>query len=224
MFRRASIERQAFVRTLYVVTHPEATHHVEGVVGGWHDSRLTPSGVRAASSIAEALRARIPDGAEVELFSSDLRRTRQTAEAVAALFDVEPTFDRGLREKSYGEAGGMPQQWLDQRFVPPPAVGERMDHDEGVEGAETKAQWVHRIYEAMDEILRRPCAHQIIVTHGGSLTFVLASWIRMPIESADYVSFRGPSGSITTLREDDFFHNRQVVSLGDTRHLDVARR
>lgn len=32
-----------------------------------------------------------------------------------------------------------------------------------------------------------------------------------------------PSGSITTLREDDLFHNRQVVSLGDTRHLHSAK-
>ncbi|WP_371097461.1 histidine phosphatase family protein [Streptomyces sp. NBC_01005] len=58
----------------------------------------------------------------------------------------------------------------------------------------------------MDEILQRPCAHQIIVTHGGSLTFAVASWIRMPIESAGYAGFRAPSGSITTLREDGFFH------------------
>ncbi|WP_220447151.1 hypothetical protein [Nonomuraea deserti] len=54
-----------------------------------------------------------------------------------------------------------------------------------------------------------------MVTHGGSLTFVVASWIKMPIEAVGHVSFRVPSGSITTLREDDFFHNRTVVNLGD---------
>jgi probable phosphoglycerate mutase len=211
------------MRTLYVVTHPEATHHVEEVVGGWHDSHLTPAGVRAAVSIAQALRAQIPDGAEVELFSSDLQRTLRTADEVAELFGVKPILDRRLREKSYGEAGGKPQEWLDRRFVPPPAAGERMDHDEGVEGSETKAAWAQRVYAAMDEILQNPCEHQIIVTHGGSLTFVVASWIKMPIESAGYASFRAPSGSITTLREDDFFHNRQVVSLGDTLHLDSTQ-
>ncbi|MFD0339626.1 histidine phosphatase family protein [Streptomyces sp. NPDC127117] len=63
-----------------------------------------------------------------------------------------------------------------------------MDHDEGVEGAETKAACAQRIYVAMDDILQNPCEHQIIVTHGGSLTFVVASWIRMPIESAGYAS------------------------------------
>lgn len=92
------------MRTLYVVTHPEATHHVEGVVGGWHDSQLTPGGVRAAATIAQALRARIPDGADVELFSSDLQRTLRTANEVAEVFGVKPVLDRRLREKSYGEA------------------------------------------------------------------------------------------------------------------------
>ncbi|MEV0280286.1 histidine phosphatase family protein [Streptomyces sp. NPDC050610] len=209
------------MRTLYVVTHSEATHHTEGVVGGWHDSRLTPAGVRAAAAIARALRNEIPDGAEAELFSSDLRRTLQTAEEVAQVFGVEPAVDRRLREKSYGEAGGRPQAWLDARFVRPPAVGERMEHDEGVPGAETKAAWARRVYAAMGEILRSPVRHQIIVTHGGSLTFIVASWIKMPIESAGYASFKAPSGSITTLHEDDFFHNRQVARLGDTRHLDA---
>lgn len=171
--------------------------------------------MRAAAAIARALRALIPDGSAVELFSSDLQRTRQTASAVAAMFGVEPTLDRRLREKSYGQAEGRPQEWLDRRFVPPPAVGERMNHDEGVDGAETKTQWARRIYAAMDEILERPGEHQIIVTHGGSLTMILAAWIKMPIESVGYVAFRAPSGSITTLREDDFFHNRQVVSLGE---------
>ncbi|MER7204015.1 histidine phosphatase family protein [Streptomyces sp. CB01635] len=98
-----------------------------------------------------------------------------------------------------------------------------MDHDENVEGSETKAAWAQRLYAAMDEILQSWCAHEIIVTHGGSLTFVVASWIKMPIESAGYPGFRAPSGSITTLHEDDVFHNRQVVSLGDTLHLDSAQ-
>ncbi|WP_433544089.1 histidine phosphatase family protein (plasmid) [Streptomyces sp. CA-294286] len=207
------------MRTLHVVTHPEATHHVEGVVGGWYDSELTSAGLRAAGAVARALRDQVPDAAPVELFSSDLRRTRQTAAALAEVFGIAPVLDPRLREKSYGEAGGRPQEWLDRRFVPPPPVGERMDHDEGVRGAERKAQWAQRLYAAMDDILRSPCRHQIVVTHGGCLTFVVASWIRMPVESAGYAAFRASPGSITTLHEDDYFHNRQVVRLGDTRHL-----
>lgn len=207
------------MRSIHVVAHPEATHHIEKLVGGWHDSHLTPTGLSEAVSIAQRLRSEIPEGAEVELISSDLERARQTADEVAPLFGVKPTLDRRFREKSYGEAEGRPQEWLDKRFISPPAVGERMEHDEGVPGAETKAAFARRVYEAMDEILQHPYEHQIIVTHGFALTFVVAAWIKMPIESLGYANFRAPSGSITTLREDDFFHNRQVVSLGDTHHL-----
>ncbi|WP_223772917.1 histidine phosphatase family protein [Streptomyces sp. 135] len=207
------------MRSLYVIAHPEATHHVERVVGGWHDSDLTAAGLSAAASIAGALRKQIPEGEEVEVVSSDLRRARRTAHAAAEPFGVPVVVERGLREKSYGEAEGRPQEWLDRRFVPPPAAGDRMGHHEGVAGAETRGECARRVYDVMEGLLRRPCAHQIVVTHGFALTFVVAAWIKMPYETVGSVSFRAPSGSITVLREDDFFHNRQVVSLGDTRHL-----
>ena len=207
------------MRNIYVVAHPEATHHVEGLVGGWHDSKLTPAGVRAAASIAEELRARIPEDADAEVFSSDLQRALQTARVVGDLLHVEPVLDRRLREKSYGQAEGKPQEWLDQRFIPPPAVGDRMRHDEGVPGAETKASFAQRVYAVVDAILESNCEHQVIVTHGFAVTFALASWIKMPIESLGYVNFRVTSGSITELCEDDYFHNRQIASLNDIRHL-----
>ncbi len=207
------------MKTLYVVTHPEATHHVERVVGGQFDSELTATGHRQAVATAARLAESVPRGAEVELFTSDLRRTAQTADAIAAALDVVPVAMIDLREKSLGVAGGKPQQWLEDRFVPPPAVGERMHHHEGVDGAETKAELATRVYRAVEAIVARPCEHQVVVTHGMAMTFVLSAWIRMPIEAAGYVAFRATSGGITVLREDDFFHNRAVVSLSDTSHL-----
>lgn len=206
------------MRSMHVVTHPEATHHLENVVGGWHDSELTPAGRRDAAAIARALRAAIPEDADVRLVSSDLRRAAQTADAVAELFGVRTALDRRLREKSYGEAEGRPQEWLDRRFVPPPAEGDRMGHHEGPRGAETRGQCARRVYAAMGDMLRDPHPHHIVVTHGFALTFVVAAWIRMPLESVGSVSFPVPSGSVTVLRQDDFFHNRQVVTLGDTGH------
>ncbi|WP_242613368.1 histidine phosphatase family protein [Herbihabitans rhizosphaerae] len=197
------------------MTHPEATHHVDGLVGGWYDSELTPAGTRAAAAIAASLRARIPEDAEVELFSSDLRRTARTAGVVGDLLGVAPVFDERLREKSYGEAEGKPQEWLAERFVPPPVAGERMRHDEGVPHAETKDAFARRVYAVMAAIEERRCEHQVVVTHGGALTFVVAAWIRMPVESAGHVEFRaGGPGSVVVLHEDDRFHNRRV-------HLDA---
>ena len=58
---------------------------------------------------------------------------------------VVPYADRQLREMSYGEAEGRPQEWLDQRFVPPPAQGDRLGHTAGVPGAEPKSALAARI-------------------------------------------------------------------------------
>ncbi len=209
------------MRNVYVVTHPESTHHTEKLVGGWYDSQLTRAGLRAAEAIGAAVRARIPGGSEVELISSDLQRAQQTAQAIGDLLHVPVTLDHCLREKSYGEAEGKPQAWLDERFIPPPPTGERMHHDEGVPGAETKWSLATRVYASVDRILESTCETQVIVTHGMAATFVVATWIRMPMEAAGYVDFRLASGSITDLRQDDYFHNRQVVRLNDVTHRDA---
>jgi len=206
-------------RTVHVVTHPEATHHVDGLVGGQYDSALTPRGTRHAAATAEALRDRVDAAARVALASSDLRRTRETATAIGAALGVDPVLDPRLREKSYGEAGGRPQAWLDERFVPPPAVGDRLRHHEGIIGAETRLDVAVRVYLAMTDLLAQDTDELVVVTHGFTTSLVVAAWIGLPIEAAGHVAFPVPSGSITTLREDGFFHNRGVVTVGDTAHL-----
>jgi len=98
-----------------------------------------------------------------------------------------------------------------------------MDHRDGIPGAESKREFAGRIYRAMDLILASTCSHQIVVTHGGTLTFVVAAWIKMPLDSAGYINVKSTSGGITHLFEDDVFYNRGVVSLNETSHLDRAR-
>lgn len=207
------------MRWIYVVAHPEATHHVDDLVGGWYDSELTDLGHQQAEAIASRLRELVPTDAEIELYTSDLKRTAQTAEPIAKLFGVEAMPVEGLREKSYGVAGGRPQAWLDERFVPPPHEGERLDHDEGIEGGETKLQWVTRVYRAMEQIRSSQAEHQVVVTHGGSMSWIIGAWLGLPITACAYAAFRSSSGGITLLREDDFFHNRYLHTLNDVSHL-----
>ena len=95
------------MRSLHLVTHPEATHVVERLVGGWYDSDLTARGAEQAERIAAVITARVPSNEGV-LFSSDLRRARRTAELISAALGVEPVLDAGLREQSYGVAEGLP--------------------------------------------------------------------------------------------------------------------
>jgi 2,3-bisphosphoglycerate-dependent phosphoglycerate mutase len=207
------------MKTIFAITHPESFHHVEKKVGGWYDTGLTPKGEADAKAIAEKLATMIRSGA-VEIFSSDLLRTSQTAAIIAEHFRCPFETTTDLREISYGSADGMPQDWLYARQTPAPD-DDRMDHRGGIGDGETRREVAARVYRSIDAIISRPCETQIIVTHGFSLTFVVAAWINMPIETVGNVSFSTRPGSITHLRQDDYWRSRAVLRLADIGHLMV---
>ncbi|SDT04198.1 probable phosphoglycerate mutase [Brevibacterium siliguriense] len=215
----------AVTRSLFVVTHPEARHHLEARVGGWHDSELTVRGELHAGLIAAELRSRIPSTASAQVFTSDLRRTRTTAGVIADLLCSRAIELRGLREKSYGVAEGRAQSWLDERYAFPPVPEDafdhaaRLDHFEGIDGSETRREAGARIYAAVDEILRQQASHQVVVTHGFAHTFVIARWLELPLEAMGRATFAARSGCITELTEDDLFGNRTLHSLAAVDHL-----
>lgn len=115
------------MKNIFIVAHSEASHHPEGIVGGWFDSDLTELGARHADDIAKALSRRLR-GTSVEIFSADLRRARRTAEVIGNSLNTSLTIDPDLREKSLGEAEGKPQAWLRERTIPLPEFGERLRH------------------------------------------------------------------------------------------------
>jgi probable phosphoglycerate mutase len=215
----------AITRTLYVVTHPEARHHVEGRVGGWHDSQLTARGEHQAELIAAELRLRIPQAASAQVFTSDLARTHMTAEVITARLGGRAIDVPGLREKSYGIAEGRGQSWLDERFVFPPVPEEsfdhtvRLDHFEGIDGSESRRSAGARVYAAVEEILAQQASHQVVVTHGFAHTFVIGRWLELPLEAMGRATFAARSGCITELTEDDVFGNRTLHSLAAVGHL-----
>lgn len=205
------------MKDVFVVTHTESLHHVENTVGGWYDTGLTPRGERDAQATAERLAALVA-GRAVEIFSSDLLRASQTAAIIGARLGRPVTTRPDLREISYGIAGGKPQAWLDARYSPAP-IDNRLDHDCGIEGAETRRDVARRVFPCVDAIVARPCETQIIVTHGFTLSLVIAAWMKLPVDAVGFVAFPAKPGSITHLREDDFWRNRAVVGLADTTHL-----
>lgn len=205
--------------TIYVVTHPQATHHTEGLVGGWYDSVLTDRGTRHAQQLAAELHRRITAAhtdQSLRLVSSDLTRTRQTADAIAETVGLPVEFDERLREQHNGTAEGQPVGT--HPYEPLPKTGDRM-HSVSGPGVETRAVWAHRVYDAMTDIYNSPAETTIIMTHGGSLTYVVASWLGIPLESVDRVKFKASPGSITVLHDEDFHHDHVVAELNSTDHL-----
>jgi probable phosphoglycerate mutase len=205
------------MRTVAVVVHAEAQHHVDQLVGGWYDSSLTDKGRSQARQVGRALRIIFPE-LQVPIVSSDLLRARQTADIIGEALASAVAVNPGFRELSYGVVEGQPQAWLAERIVPTPAKGSRLDH-RVCEGAESRRDLATRVYAAVDEILTSDQKDLVIVTHGFAATFVISCWIGLPIESADYVALSVFPASLSLLVEDDLFINRGVMRLNDTSHL-----
>ena len=202
--------------TLYVATHAEATHHVEHRVGGWYDSELTPRGREHAERMAIALRSALaPD---TLVYTSDLRRTLQTAEPIARAFATLPRSNPDLREMSCGVAEGRPSGWLEERIVMPPREGNRLDH-RICDGAETRREVATRIYRFMHGLLEALPPSAVIVTHGGALTYVVSAFLGVPIEALGRVRYGANAGGLTRLEFDPEWGDRKLVSLNETAHL-----
>lgn len=206
------------MRHVYLVTHAEAQHHVDDIVGGWHDSALTARGHHQAERIAESLATKIGPR-PVEIYSSDLRRATQTAAPIAAVFSAEVHLDPRLRERSNGEADGRPQSWLAQRRIPLPEHGDRLAHNDGPAGAETRLALVERLYPALADILRSPAPTQIIVSHASATSYLILAWLGMPMHATDRGFFPLKAGSITTLHHNASHHSHQLLTLNETQHL-----
>jgi len=202
------------MRNIYVVTHTQSEHHIDGLVGGWYDTGLTNFGQEQAQTVAKCL-DRLVSRPDVGLVSSDLKRASETAKIIGDRIGISTMLMTGFRENSYGRADGKKQHWLDERIVTAPDH-DRLDHVV-VEGAESKRIFAERIYASMETLPEKPDI--IIVTHGYALTFVIASWTGMRIEDVGYINFRATPGGLTHLHEDDFFKNRAVRFINDVSHL-----
>jgi probable phosphoglycerate mutase len=205
------------MRNVFVVTDPEATHVVEGLVGGWYNSSLTAQGSRDAQRIADRLVTLMPGVQAVQLVTSDLHRAQQTAAPIAQAFGAAPLVDSDVRERSYGAAEGKAPGL--HMFLPPSRDAGRMDHHPGTLGTETRREWATRAYRALERVVQTGAENTVIVTHGGTLTYLISAWIGLPLEHAGYEKFASTPGGITHRSEDDVAHDHAVITLNDSTHL-----
>jgi 2,3-bisphosphoglycerate-dependent phosphoglycerate mutase len=202
------------MKNIFIVTHTQATHHIDRLVGGCYDSNLTEKGQADATACGQRLLELGLDG--IPIISSDLARARQTAEAIGECLGSPIRHDARLREMSFGSAEGLPQDEVVGAIFS--SDGDNRLDFRNTFGGETKRELASRLYDVMEEIIATERA--IICTHGYATTFLIACWIGMPIESVGYVNFRVRPGSITSLVQDDIHANRAIQYLNDMRHLD----
>ncbi|WP_082075384.1 histidine phosphatase family protein [Pseudomonas sp. 2(2015)] len=199
------------MKRYYIVTHGQAQHHIDNLVGGWFDSRLTPKGIEQAQALARFFSAQ-GFAKSPAIYSSDLLRCKETATIVADALGLEPSLDARLREMSFGSHEGMDQALHDSIMKPcAEKPGERMDHAI-CDGAETRRQFARRIYDFVATLdAEVECA--IIVTHGFAASFLISALQRVPVESMAFISFKMSAGGVSELIEDDLFKNVTLTKL-----------
>ncbi|MBC7303438.1 MAG: histidine phosphatase family protein, partial [Nocardia sp.] len=176
---------------------------------------------RDAYLVAEELKRRRDRPRPIRITTSDLARCAESAKILAKALAAPVTADPRLREISFGEAEGRPNDWLAQRQIPAPDHN-RLDHRGPIPGAETRREVATRVGACIRELIADDVHDHVVVTHGYALTFVITTWMQIPVETVGFASFATTPGAITHLRHDDYWRNRALLSLADTSHLAIG--
>ena len=160
---------------LLLVRH--ATAEGNGRFQGHRDASLTSAGRRELRLLCEKC-SQHPVRA---VYSSDLRRARQTADAVARKFGLEVDVRPELREMHFGQWEGLSWNQIARRFPKLAASWIERFPRQTIPGAEPLSQFKKRIAAAVREIVtanQGQCA--LIVTHAGVIRFTLGIALGLP--------------------------------------------
>lgn len=156
---------------LWLVRHGQTDWNVEGRYQGQADMPLNSTGLEQVKRTAQKLEKIRFDS----LFSSDLLRTRQTAEALSCRLGLEVNLDKRLREINLGEWQG--QLFTDIREKYPDEIAARRADPEKSRppGGETVLELAARVWQAINEIAGLyPGGRVVVVSHGLALAAVIA--------------------------------------------------
>jgi probable phosphoglycerate mutase len=201
--------------TLCLIRHGETAWNAERRLQGHTDIPLNTKGAVQARQMAQALK-NIKLSFDV-LYTSDLKRAADTANAVVELFGVEPQIDSALRERHFGALQGLSisEAPLLQPEIWQAHITRDLEHDLG--GGESIQQFASRVQNALDKIQERHVGKTILlVSHGGTLDMMYRIASKQDLRAERVASV--PNASLNWIT-----HSKasgwEVKQWGDTRHL-----
>lgn len=165
---------------LVVIRHGETPWNRATRIQGHTDIPLSALGLAQAERLAQAL----ADESFAAIYASDLRRARQTAEAVALPHGLPVRQDSGLRERAFGRFEGLSWQEIDEGFPEDAARWRRREPDFPVGGGESLMDFSARCLAAAR---RAASAHPgqtiALVAHGGVLDCLYRAATRVALDA-----------------------------------------
>ncbi|ROZ77702.1 histidine phosphatase family protein [Ramlibacter sp. WS9] len=199
---------------IIAVRHGETAWNVDARIQGQLDIGLNDTGRWQARRVGEAL-ASEPITA---VYSSDLGRAHETAQAVAEVAGIPVVADEGLRERSFGIFEGktfdeIHETWPDHAHN----WRKRIPEWQPPEGGESLLELRERVTRTMHELAARHPGEQIVVVaHGGVLDTLYRVATGQEVNSPR--TWELPNGAINRLlwTPEGF----TLVGWSDTQHLD----
>jgi alpha-ribazole phosphatase len=157
---------------IFLIRHGETDWNVQQRYQGQADIRLNAKGREHARIVAGYL----TDKNIEAVYSSDLARTRETAEIISRVINLEVGLDSRLREMDFGRWEGKTfnEIYLQDREEFNNWFNHPVDYI--IPGGESFGSLVDRAGEAIKEIYGRHEGNIAVVTHGGVIKAILYHW------------------------------------------------
>ena len=165
--------------TILLARHGETDWNRERRWQGHSDPPLNEEGRRQAQTLAEELAGR-PIAA---VYTSDLRRARETADIVAKTHGLEAVVEPSLREIDVGSWSGLTTSEVEERY---PEGWARFQNGLRGHDGETHEDHSLRVVDAVRRIAHEhPDEEILIVSHGGSLRAIQRAVLGIAPEGHD---------------------------------------
>ncbi len=205
-----------FTRIL-AIRHGETAWNKDTRIQGQLDISLNDTGRWQAERTAQALL----DEALDAVYSSDLARARETAEAIAQAQQRPLVTHTGLRERCFGEFQGKTWGELETHFPDSALAWRKRVPDFAPAGGESLLQLRERVVGTFAELAERHIGQQIaVVAHGGVLDILYRAATQLDLQAPRSWKLGNATINRVLWSPEGF----SLVGWGDDTHLNDATR
>jgi probable phosphoglycerate mutase len=165
---------------IIAIRHGETAWNVDTRIQGHLDIPLNATGRWQATRLGRSLAAE-PIAA---VYTSDLARARETAQAVATVHGLEPRPHLGLRERAFGHFEGRTFAEIESQWPDLALRWRRRDPDFEPDGGESLLRFRDRVLQAVDDIAARHVGELIVMAaHGGVMDVLYRAATRQELQA-----------------------------------------